>query len=718
MRKINLLVAAMAAAGNVSAMQPMSDGDLSGVAAQDGLTVQVSSPQVSMPAFTQCLDSSTCSTLTGADASKLVMSGLNISKVDMTGASAAGNFNVTSTIDAFTSAAGVPGMAITTDWDRNRIKVDQMLMGTSATSSGSFALDSSGHFELSNKGGFFNYNLATSDAKLYLRLDDANFFFRNNTAANSPEVLLSNLDFLWDMPAGRVGIDSQGLLIEGDVNFNLTFDLRHEASPATAFTWGTDAQDVPILHYGWTGGLDDAQVRAGGGGSWLNTSLTGTDPNQKYDRSAKTQGITLGIRWNYMPDFRWVVGEVNGGAGLEFGTWVNLPNTAQTAQQPALTTYGFDFPLVAIDMIRSGRGPGGLCWGANWEGPASSCNNAVHGGQYIEVAPEDHSMGVVMRDGFLRAYSTSVKVLDPPTLPQDFGWALIYTLGNIDGNLFLRPDERAGKYGMKADVVLMSQTFDVFDGDGDGNQWEQGANWGYGTHFMIADTDVGLGVGVLNSSFLLAADNLYINLLSEGISIGDSDLLGASPLTTSPVRLAFNGRFGGGDVPNMARLVNISDINLNFEFDRFNFKMKPPVGGESYLGYDATVRFADTDIANFSHTVDASASDPGSFIVLSEPGRPQAAFRAAGITGWLAARNGRVQIKPDSDTPAGVPAQLVLENDLLIGRSVSNVAGAELLIDRMELSQPATGGVINYNSMGSMVIPSGQWYSKVVLQPK
>jgi len=718
MRKINLLVAAMAATGNVSAMQSMSDGDLSGVAAQDGLTVQISLPQVTATTVTQCLDSTTCSALTGSDASKLAMSGLSISKVDMTGASVAGNLNATSTFDTFTSATGVPGLAITSDWDRNRIKVDQMLMGTSTTSSGSFALDSSGHFELINKGGLFNHNLATSDAKLYLRLDDANFFFRNNTAANSPEVLLSNLDFLWDMPAGKVGIDSQGLLIEGDVNFNLTFDMRHEASPATAFTWGTDAQDVPILRYGWMGGLDDAQVRAGGGGSWVNTSLTGADPNQKYDRSAKTQGITLGIRWNYMPDFRWVVGEVNGGAGLEFGSWVNLPNTAQPAQQPALTTYGFDFPMVAIDMMRTGRGPGGLCWGANWEGPASSCNNAVHGGQYLEVGPEDHSMGVVMRDGFLRAYSTSVKIIDPPALPQDFGWALIYTLGNIDGNIFLRPDERAGKYGMKADVVLMSQTFDVFDGDGDGNQWEQGANWGYGTHFMIADTDVGLGIGVLNSSFLLAADNLYINLLSEGVSIGDSDLLGASPLTTSPVRLAFNGRFGGGDVPSMARLVNISDINLNFEFDRFNFKMKPPAGGESYLGYDATVRFADTDIANFSHSVDASANDPGSFIVLSEPGRPQAAFRAAGITGWLAARNGRVQIKPDSDTPAGVPAQLVLENDLLIGRSVSNVAGAELVIDRVELSQPAAGGVINYNSMGSMVIPSGQWYSKVVLQPK
>lgn len=736
MRKINLLVAAMAAAGNVSAMQSMTDGDLSGVTAQDGLTVQISIPQVTAASVTQCMDSSTgCSTLTGADASKLTMSGLSMTKVNLTGAAVAGNINATATIDAFADASNVPGLAITADWDRNRIKVDQMLLGTTAKSAGSFALDASGHFELVNKGGLFNHDLASNDAKLYLRMDDANFFFRNSTAANAPEVLLNNLDFLWDMPAGKVGVNSQGLLIEGDVNFNLTFDMRYEGAPATAFTLGTDAQDVPILRYGWTGGLDDAQVRAGSGGSWLNTSLTGADPSQKYDRTAKTQGINLGMHWNYKPDFRWVVGEVATAANptparLEFGGWTNLPNTAQTGLQPALTTFGYDFPLIAIDMLRAGRGPGGLCWGANWEGPASSCNNAVHGGQYIELAPEDHSMGVVIRDGFLRAYSTNVKIIDPDAplvanRDKTLGWALIYTLGNIDGNLFLRPDERAGKNGMKADVVVMSQTFDVFDKDGDGNQWEQGPNWGYGSHFMIGDTQANLGIGVINSSFLLAADNLFINLMSGGISIGDSDLL-TSPQTNSPVRLAFNGRFGGGDLPNMTNLVNISDIGINMEFDRFHFMMKPPTGGQTYLGMEATVRFADLDAvvgnnnapANFAHTDSASADDPGSFITLGEPGRPEATFRMAGVTGWLATRNGRLQLKPDLETPADTPAQLVLENDLLIGRSVSNVAGAELMVGRVELSQPGAGGVINYNNLGSMVIPSGQWYSRIALQPK
>ena len=137
-----------------------------------------------------------------------------------------------------------------------------------------------------------------------------------------------------------------------------------------------------------------------------------------------------------------------------------------------------------------------------------------------------------------------------------------------------------GKTGIKSDVVLMSQTFDVFDRDGDGNSVEQGANWGYGSHFMIGDTDSGLGIGFINSSFLVAANNLYINMLPGGISVGDSDLL-TSALTDSPVRIAFNGRFGGGRLANLgnpgaADLVSISDWKINLEFDRFHMLVSPP----------------------------------------------------------------------------------------------------------------------------------------------
>lgn len=734
-----MLSASIMAAGSASAMQSLSDGDLSGVTAQDGITLQISTPSISIARVDQCFDSTTgCATLTGPDAAKLSLANVAINKIGLNGAPATGNFISTATIDAYSSATGVPGLALTAEWQRGRVSMEQQLVNTAGNGQvnmGTFALDSSGRFELIGSGGLFN--TASAQAKLLLRLDDADLFIRNGTAANAPEAVMHDLDFLWDMPQGTVGIDSSGILINGNVNFNLTFDLHYDGGGVSPFR--VTAADTAILSYGWTGGLNDAEVRIRGGGSWVNSSLTGSGTSQKYDRTIRTEGLNLALSWNYRNDFRWVVGEVDTdksdgvpAPGLEFGKWVNLPDTVQPAGTSAVgVNKAFQFPLIAVDMLRAGRGPGGLCWGADWEGPAASCE-AGRGirnekGQYIEVEPENNAMGVVLRDGFLRAYSTDVRIIDPEAPdPLDkekvMGWALIYTMGNIDGNIFLRPDERAGKTGIKSDVVLMSQTFDVFDRDGDGNTVEQGANWGYGSHFMIGDTDSGLGIGFINSSFLLAAKDLYINMLPGGISIGDSDLLSATPLNSSPVRVAFNGTLGGGRLANLGTpgtgdLVRISDWKMNLEFDRFHMLMSPPTGGDTYLGFQATMRFANLSDANFAYVPTGAETDPGTFISLAEPGRPEAAIRFANITGWMAARNGRLQLKPDV---AGddVPAQLVLENDLLVGRSVSNVAGAELTIGRVEMSQIDTGNTYKFNDLGSIVIPGGQWYSRVALQPK
>lgn len=734
MRRLSALATSILAASSASAMQSLTDGDLSGVTAQDGVTLQVSTPSITIDRVDHCFDSTTgCSTLTGPDASKLTLANIAINRIGLNGAAAAGNFVATATVDAFGGGVDPAGLALTAEWQRGRVKFEQQLVnaaGNAQVNMGTFALDSSGRFELIGSGGLFNS--ANNTAKLLLRLDDADFFIRNGATAGAPEAVLHDLDFMWDMPQGIVGIDSSGILIRGDVNFNLTFDLHYDGSGTSPFQ--VTAADTAILNYGWTGGLSNAEVRVRGGGSWLSTSLTGVSPNEKYNRTIRTEGLNLALSWNYQPDFRWVVGEVDTNKldavpapGLEFGNWTNLPNTVQPGGSSAAgITKAFEFPLIAIDMIRSGRGPGGLCWGADWEGPAASCSASTHGGQYIEVAPENNSMGVLVRDGFLRAYSTDVHIIDPeaPNVAdrdKTMGWALIYTMGNIDGNIYLRPDERSGKTGIKSDVVLMSQTFDVFDRDGDGNSVEQGANWGYGSHFMIGDTDSGLGIGFINSSFLVAANNLYINMLPDGISVGDSDLL-TSALTDSPVRIAFNGRFGGGRLDNLgnpgaADLVSISDWKINLEFDRFHMLMSPPAAGETYLGFSATMRFANLSDANFAYVPSGAETDPGSFINLSEPGRPEAAVRFANITGWLAARNGRLQLRPDV---AGddVPAQLVMENDLLVGRSVSNVAGAELMVGRVEMSQIDTGGTYKFNDLGSMVIPGGQWYSRIALQPK
>jgi hypothetical protein len=371
----------------------------------------------------------------------------------------------------------------------------------------------------------------------------------------------------------------------------------------------------------------------------------------------------------------------------------------------------------------------------------------VHGGQYINVEPDDNSLAIIQRDAFLRAYASNVTIHDPshPTTPdRTVGWALVQTMGNMDGNIFIRPDARPSKHGLKVSGMVMSQTFDVNDADHDGNTWEQGPNWGYGTHALIADsaaqpcetTNKCFGIGLINGSQLVVAKDLYINLLTRGqrpggkagdirpggLSLGDDDLLTASASTTSPVRVAVNARFGGGDVPNMTKQVNISDYRLNLEFDRFQFMLTPPelVGGvykEGYLGFEATGRLANLDIPNFSHT-NGGSQDPGSFLSLSEPGRPEASIRISNATGWLGVRQGRFDLKRWDDSMGAEPQQLVIENYLLAGKSVTNVAGAELKLGKVELGARDTGGTFKYNNLGSIVIPSGVWYSKTALFPQ
>ncbi|MFZ5560436.1 MAG: hypothetical protein ACOY41_02730 [Pseudomonadota bacterium] len=719
--RIGALFVASLAAADVFAIETLSDGEMAGVVGADGITATVSAPQISVSTLGLCFDSSTtCSTAyTGADASALNIKNLSWRGVDMNGLNLGSTpVSIKTTVDAFNNtAATLPGLAIGMTWNRMRMQIDQLAHGNITNSTGTFALDASGSFNLRSTGGIFNGT--RNDSSLYLALNDADLYWRQG-AAGAPELLFNNIDFLWDMPAGRVGINpTNGLVIEGNVNFNLTFDLRYQFAPAAAaaFTVGTNTEDIPAVRYGWSGTLLNGRVTAIQGGSWTGGVGATVAPNQLYDRAAKTNGITYSLRWDLEDstpavgntEFKVILGYVADPTAIEFGNWTKLPNTAQPASQPALTTYGFDIPILAFDMLRAaGTNPGGLCWGANWEGPQGSCEASVHGGQFLNLAPEDHDLAVILRDGFLRAYSQSVRIVDPPNPTQVYGWALIYTLGNIDGNIYFRPDTRtAGSVGAKMDMLLMSQTFDVFDSDGDGNTWEQGPNWGYGTHFMIADTDAQLGIGLLNASFLLMGDNQYVKLINTGVSIGEA------AETASPVRWHVRGIVGGGDLPNMNTMVKLANWDGNFEFDRFNLTLKPPAAaGETYVGYDFSVRFANTGIPGFSHNTAGDGSDDGSYLSLSEPGRPTKDFRLADARGWYGARNGRIQLYSDNDTPVGVPAQLVLQNDLLMGASVPGVGAAAsdvFQVGRVEFAN---------RDIGTLVVPSGQWYLSIGLRPQ
>jgi hypothetical protein len=713
-KELILIVGALATpASALAALAALSDEELVLVDGRDGFTMILSADEIgsSSTQLSICPDDTACGAYSGSDGSRVMLDGFRLQKIGVGGVNpGVGQFSVTSTLDVGGSSLTTDTMlALSTSWDRLRATSSAGYIGNISNSIGAIALDSSGSFQLNAVNSFFNNS--STEGKLYLELTDADLFMRQGAAGVAPEVVFSDLDFLWDMPEGIVGIDSQGLRIRGDTDFKLTFNVLHDEVPATGFVIEgyADGEDEPIFFYGWEGTLLDAELRLGGGGGWLGgTAVTGTAPNQLYDRSQGNQGLRMSMAWDYDPNFVWTAGEVDTDGlpnepVLRFGQWTRLPNTAQPVSQPALTTRSFDFPLIAIDVLRQNRGPGGLCWGANWEGPATSCEANVHGGQFLNVAPgETHQLAILVRDGFLRAYSSDVRLIDPPNADLQYPWALIYTLGNIDANIYISPDQRTpSSVGVKADLLFMSQTFDVFDGDGDGNTWEQGANWGYGTHLMIGETDIQNAIGLVNSSFLAAADNLYIGLAGNGINIGDVSE------TNSPVRLALYGRFGGGDLPDLLQQVNIADVKLNLEMDRFNLTLSAPDFGEYYAGYELTARLANTNIANFSENTAGTSADDGSFLSFGEINRPATDARLANATGWIGARNGRLQLKSDFDTPANVGPQLVIQNDLILGASVSGVNTDVFQIGRVEFGN---------RNLGSIVIPSGQWYSALTLQ--
>lgn len=799
-------------------LMSLEDEELSGISGQDGITATFKSPPAGVTVASQklCIDNSGpgfCVPGGNANASSLMMRNMSLAKIGDNGSAAAGAFNIITKLDVGAASPGsTPVVLLRADWERARLKVGDMVLGDVGTAANISTLnhvfDGAGHFEIKGYNGLFNINETQSG--ISLGIDDGLVGIRTNTAANSPEMIFNNFNFLWEMSQGRVGIcngsatagpcyDSgvgksvtRGLLLMGDTKFRLDFDLLFDRAPTTSFV--VDATDKALFHFGWSGTLTNAMFRLESGGVWDSGSPTGcysgtsavacgtTDPSQKYNRpqnpesglvtnaaplATTTQGLTLGMRWAYANDFEWTMGDVSTTTNpvtLKFGKWINLPNSTAAAQPQGWATpgdYAFSLPLLAVDMVNSGHGPGGLCWGANWHGPRVACESSSHGGQFINVDPDNNSLAVVIRDGFVRAYSTDVTILDPSSTnpanqTRKLGWSLIYTLANFNGNFFLRPEQRSNLSGMKLSGVAMSQTFDFADkygagNKGNGNIFEWGPNWEFGSHFMISDSDTGLGIGFMNSSIMIAAKNANFDYLASGsrpgqssdtrpggVSLGDPNLLDSTKAqTNAPVRFGFFGRFGGGDVPNMTKMVSGFDLNINMEMDRFNFMLygqqDTSASAQPYLGYEGTMHFTRLLDADFSDDASSNRAtgSAGSYYWMSEPGRPEASIRFSGYTGWMAIRNGYIKLNSDADTPANMPAQLEIKQDILWGRSVStSITGTktlasgtqvglnEMVLPDIGLGKLGTGNSISYDTLGTMVLPAGQWYSRIVLQPK
>ena len=548
-------------------------------------------------------------------------------------------------------------------------------------------------------------------------MSPSRWFYRQG-GAGSPEWGLNNLEVDFAVADANLGIDSSGLMLDAPrADIKLLADFTYDPDGSSPFAITT--ADRPTLTTGWTGGLDNFTARLAGGGAW-----TGGDDNI----GNRSEGLNLALRWNFANDFQWVLGETDDpsqaprlGTTILFDNWQSLDSTVSA----------FNFPNITVDPLAMGEAPDGLCWLG-----LSNTSGCGDGGTLVDV-PLDSSGGlaVLIRDGHLGAYSSGVTVQDDVNGDGEYlnngiagdpgndevwnkNWGLIYTLGDVDGNIYLYPgggnadSHLAGATlpGLRTDLILkvQSRSRDGGDMDNDGDTSEivgpslsdddAYSQFTRGTHFMIADTDTNLAVGFHSADLLLAANDLYISVLNSGLN-----------LNTSEARIQFLGRFGGGPFPDLSsNPVKGLDINANLEFSQFDLSLNGSPACASppcpvYLRYAGDFTLADLDSA-LAHTQSTDdTQDDGSFISISEPGQADVDLRLARIQGDMAVRNGRLDLQSTTDNGDADPAKLLIQQELLFG---ATAGGAALEIGRVEFGN---------RNLGTMVIPSGQLRTRVGL---
>ncbi|MFZ5560531.1 MAG: hypothetical protein ACOY41_03210 [Pseudomonadota bacterium] len=679
---LGLMAACVGLAPAARALETMEDDGLAAIHGGDGITLELSNTTIANAATRWHVDKGV--TAVGSVTINPYIWGqletLSLKPIAVDGSAASGLLRYTATFDVTGGGAGVPAAALSLNGTRTRLLVEKVVQQTDTTRSlGSFALDTQLAFSLSNSKGLFNS--VDSTAALSVDTGDAKLFYRQG-AAGQPEALFDALRFKFDFTGGKVGLNATGLFAEAaSANLDAGFSLRYEGAPATADAFTKKAGDLPVLQWNWLGKLNNLQLYVKRGGAWY-----GTDGGGVEDTANRSGGINMSLRWDYDSAFAWYTQEPGSNIRAVFGNWQKL----------AGAPYALNFPNITLDVLKAGQEPGGLCWRGTSNGP--SCPG---GGQYLNVPAED-GFALLVRDGNLHAYSTSVRLQDdinkdgdyndtsaaPLNTPEneEFPWALIYTLGDVDANVFVAPGTGAASTtGMKLDGIVKIQS--------------NSSAWNSSSHFMIADTaapkgagTTTLGIGFLRTNVLFAFNDMLLRLQSGGIN-----------LNSSQVRVGFAGRFGGGEIKSgdlaTADEVKLLDVDANLEFDRFDVTLSPSPSGQSYMGFATTLRFADLNIADFS------GSDPdGSYITLFEPGRSDVSLRLAKITGDLAVTNGRVDLLSEAETNPRT-AQLKLGGDIRFG-TTAVAGGSPFLINSVKL------GADNF---AAMVIPSGQWQSSIAL---
>lgn len=616
----------------VLAMSMLSDASLSEVVGRDGLTIIMETPNAGWSAdmigWRTDVDGfdadgdGTISTAEEAYEAHLQYRNVTARSVDLTGATLGSNpVTLTQTIDV-----GVDGTDALLNYyigvDRVRLQAEGITIPSQAggRSFGTWALDAPMAMTLRNKGLFNNdYDKAyvrgevgRSDPSTGEVLEHANLFYRQAALANGPYLTMHELHALWEMPAGTLGVDSEGIiwrtgyggdwqnipgsrtlteadLIHTALDFEYLYkDPRHHSGNQN---FVVSQQDRGLMHFGWLGSIKDAELRWRTGGTWYDTTPGPGGIGDIYDVSNKSGGLHLSASWDFVNraeaaalgtperEFRWRLGETSdicpGGVcapgqngsriNFELGDWSlwGTPNSRKPA--------AFYFPLISLDVVNGAeQGAGGLCWGFAYNGPAGTCS--ANGGEYIHLLPGHVGLGlgtegtpqsstgavaIHIRDGQLQAFSRGVRLLEldaaGTTTETNFDWGLIYALANVDGSIYLYPGGlSSADNGLVADIMLMSQTLD------ENSPLQQGFNWDHGTHLLVADTNIdgsgvgqtrnAMGVGFLSSSFLLAANDTAISILEQ--SDPNDYYTGGLQFLSPATRFHYKATFGGGVLPD------------------------------------------------------------------------------------------------------------------------------------------------------------------------
>lgn len=748
------------------AMQPMNDTAMSEVSGRDGLAIDLTGQEATAAGVAWVPDART------AQEANFTFQNMTLGGVDPATGVTGGGYTLNQTLDA--GSDGTEGMfGYHMGLNNVRLSVEDMrldrdLRNLSDTNPeprtfGSFALDAgSARIDFSNAG---IANSTVNKAFLEGEISNGRLFYRQLWHEH-PYLILNNLKALWAMHSATFGIIEAGDPLDpfgmagGVIQDASRIDLELQADWEYKFPVGlgeasfTDTgNELPVFRFGWSGALKDATLIWRNGGSWTGDAW-----------NTPSGGITLSTQWNYITnaeataagepesEFRWIFGESGGGVQIELSDWTPLGNN----------TFGHRFPLIALDVVGAGDGPGPLCFGGPNAGPLSAsagCGGANDQSLSLDagyVAAFDRqtydasgvplggtprtdasSLGVFIRDGNLLTTSNKVKLRQGGTEIQEFNWGLIFTLANVDGNMYMYPggnpsdDALLGAggnsldHGFIIDLLLMSQSFDEAD------PTTQGFNWDQGTHFMLADTEfegTGAGIGFLSSSMLLAANDARFWIKPQW---DDTDFYeGGLDVLAPQARWNFRGIFGGGSLPNGAEVVQGAYLEANLEgLANLRFSPSDPTatiaadGGKNFLGYSLALRLGDLTDPAFDTGGGALGSGTGTYLSLAEPSRQDVKVTFGDISGDIAFTNGIMDLRGPGEEAAGSRPALVISNDILIGQTAA--ARMNDAVVGHTLPGPGAGQALVINdvsfsgeSLGRMAVPSGRWGATTKFKPQ